>query len=402
MPYAFQGDKGMAGGERNSALAYPQKDARSFTAKLLATTARTLCFASGGREFKWLRCEFRGNLLARRLKKKAQGFNPEGGFHVIANANAISGLARAYRYEIARLASSAGNSLACAPEAASNFLILGQPKNYRRLLANPPYGFREGYRIGLLVTEFETPPKDWDFTFDILHEIWTPSSFSAKGIRQASGLPVKVVPHAVSVSGVQPMQRSVFGIESSQFLGMAIMDLSSCPDRKNPLAHIRAWKAAFGGDSSAHLLIKVRFSKRTRYARKELIAEIGGTQNITLTEALFSDRNISAFQKMADVYISLHRSEGYGLNIHEMLELGKPVIATGWSGNMDYMPRYPRAIPVPFELVPYSDPTFRFPSEGLLWAEADIEAAANALRQVRKCWEAMKARAVRWKTLVEV
>ena len=179
---------------------------------------------------------------------------------------------------------------------------------------------------------------------------------------------------------------------------MAIMDLSSCPERKNPLAHVKAWKLSFGNDPSAHLLMKVRFSKHTQYARKELIEEIGSARNITLTEANFSDHGMSAFQKMADVYLSLHRAEGYGLNIHEMLEIGTPVIATGWSGNMDYMPYYRNAISVPYKLIPYSDPTFHYRGERLIWAEADIEAAANALCQERQRWEAVRRGCAKEKT----
>ncbi len=352
---------------------------------------RALCTTSGRRKFKWLRREIRGKALARNLKKVPGDFNAKGGFHIIANTDRINGLARAYRYEIARLASRGGNLSSRSPEAAPNFLILGQPKDYHRLLAHPPLGFRDGYRIGLLVTEFDTPPRGWDFAFDILHEIWTPSAFSAKAIRKATRVPVKVVPHAVSIPEVPPMPRQLFGVDKNQFLGMAIMDLSSCPERKNPLAHVKAWKLAFGNDPAAHLIMKVKFTRHTRFALKELREAIGAARNISLIEDLFSDADMFAFQRMADVYLSLHRAEGYGLNIHEMLEIGTPVIATGWSGNMDFMLRYPNATAIPFDLVPYSDPTFHFQGEGLLWAEADIEVAAYALEGVKKRWDAAKA-----------
>ncbi len=358
-----------------------------------------LCAASVRRKFKWFRREIRGKILARNLKKVSGHFNPKGGFHIIANAGRVNGLARAYRYEIARLATRGGNLLSCSPEAASNFLILGQPKDYPKLLAQPPLGFRDGYRIGLLVTEFETPPQGWDFAFDILHEIWTPSAFSAKAIRQATRLPVKVVPHAVSVPDTQPMPRQRFGIHEDQFLGMAIMDLSSCPERKNPLAHIKAWKLAFGNDPSAHLIMKVKFAKLTWFARKDLVEAIGGARNISLIDDVFSDADMCGFQRMADVYLSLHRAEGYGLNIHEMLEIGTPVIATGWSGNMDFMPRYENAITVPFKLVPYNDPTFHFQGDNLLWAEADIEAAACALQEAKRDWDSARASAARRRTV---
>jgi glycosyltransferase involved in cell wall biosynthesis len=358
-----------------------------------------LCAASGRRKLKWFRREIRGKILARNLKKASSHFNPKGGFHIVANADRINGLARAYRYEIARLATRGGNLLSCSAEAASNFLILGQPKDYPKLLAQPPVGFRDGYRIGLLVTEFETPPQGWDFAFDILHEIWTPSAFSAKAIRQATRLPVKVVPHAVSVPDAQPMPRERFGVDKGHFLGMAIMDLSSCPERKNPLAHVNAWKLAFGGDPAAHLMVKVKFSQKTLYARRALVKAIGGARNITLIEDVFSDSDMCAFQRMADVYLSLHRAEGYGLNIHEMLEIGTPVLATGWSGNMDFMPRYPNAVSLPFKLVPYNDPTFHFQGQDLLWAEADIETAARALHDVRDEWNSARTAVARRKAV---
>lgn len=345
------------------------------------------------RKLKWLRRAARGKALAQRLQKAPCQFDPQGGMHIIAAANRVNGLSRAYRYEIARLASTAGKPLSCSPEAASTFLILGQPKDYRKLLANPPKGFSDGYRIGLWVTEFEAARPDWEFAFEIVHEIWTPSSFSAKAILSGTTLPVKVVPHAVSVPDVAPMPRAQFGIGGDQFLAMAIMDLSSCPDRKNPLANIRAWKQAFGNDPDAHLLVKVKFSRHTRFARRELAEEIGGARNISVIEAALSDHEMAAFQRMADVYLSLHRAEGYGLCIHEMLEIGTPVIATGWSGNMDFMPRYPHAIAVPFELVPYSDRTSHFQGNGLRWAEADIEEAACALRKVREEWQGARAKA---------
>ena len=128
--------------------------------------------------------------------------------------------------------------------------------------------------------------------------------------------------------------------------------------------------------------MKVKFGKRTQFAKAALLREIGDARNISLVTETFSDEEMTAFQRMADVYLSLHRSEGYGLNIHEMLEIGTPTIATGWSGNMDFMPRYKHAYAVPYKLVPYEDPTRHYSGEGLMWAEADIDAAADMLVQI--------------------
>ena len=325
-------------------------------------------------------------LSVSQIHRKSQcTFNQKSKIVLIGVTDKASGLARAYRYEAQRISHEERSRKTSFSD--QTFLLLGQPRSYKRLLARAPEGFRDGYRIGLWATEFETMPPDWRFAFDVVHEIWTPSEFCAKAIRAATHLPVKIFPHAVSIPDVAAMDRTRFKIGSDQFLGLAIMDLRNCPDRKNPVAHVRAWKMAFGGDPSAHLLMKVRFSPRTQFMKQELLKAIEGAQNISITEIFLSDLEITAFQKMGDVFLSLHRSEGYGLNIREMLEIGIPTIATGWSGNVDFMHLYPNAISVPYELVPYQDRTLHYEGGNLRWAEADVAQAALNLKDIRQNWQ---------------
>lgn len=324
-----------------------------------------------------------GAILAKNLKKQPAQFDSGLPFRFIGDTKSINGLSRAYRYETTKWANQ------CELQGSSErsqVLILGQPWDYPRLLAQTPPWFAEAYRVGLWVWELDQFPADWRFALDIVHEIWTPSSFSAGALSRGTEIPIKVVPHAVQIPAVSPLPRSSFGARDDQFLGMAIMDLETCPDRKNPVAHVKAWSRAFGGDSDAHLLMKVRFKKATRFARNALIKAIGDAANVTLIEETFSDHEMASFQRMADVYLSLHRAEGYGLNIHEMLEIGTPTLATAWSGNMEYMARYPHAVAVPYRLVPYEDPTFAYEGNNLEWAEPDINFAAMALRNIRANW----------------
>ncbi len=332
---------------------------------------------------------WRNRRLAERLKKNETSPDLDHkGYVLIGDTAKPNGLSRAYRYESDRL--SAEGLLS---KSSRNFLILGQPRHYRKILASPPPGFKDGYRIGLWVTEFETFPTDWLFALDLVHEIWTPSSFSERAIRAVTNLPVKVIPHAVRVEDGPSLDRSCFGVQADQFLGLAIMDLGTCPDRKNPLAHIAAWRQAFGDVDRVHLLMKIRIGRNTEFMRTAIHAALKGVRNISLVEEMFNDEDISAFQRMGDVYLSLHRSEGYGLNIHEMLERGTPAIATGYSGNMDFMPRYPHARTVPFHLVPYSDRTRHYRDTGLQWAEPNIAAAAELLRAERNKWKARRCAA---------
>jgi hypothetical protein len=325
-----------------------------------------------------------GAVLARTLAKPEARFDPASPLYVIGDTRSQNGLSRAYRYETARWPRI--DLVETSSPPPRQILIMGQPWDYPRLLAQTPSWFPQTYRIGLWVWELDQFPSDWHFALDIVHEIWTPSTFSANALRRGTDLPIKIVPHAVSVPKTPPLPRARFGLKDDQFLGMAIMDLCACPDRKNPVAHARAWLRAFGEDGSNHLLMKVRFKKGTRFAREALLKEIGRAKNITLVEEIFSDMEMAQFQHMADVYLSLHRAEGYGLNIHEMLEIGTPTVATGWSGNMDYMPKYPHAYPIPYQLVPYVDRTFAYEGQNLFWAEPDVDASAEALIGIQRCW----------------
>ncbi len=337
------------------------------------------------RALRWRFRSLRARLTGLKFRKLDRPFNSKAEIITIGNTDRVSGLARSYRYEMKRLETPGGAGQTRSSD--KTVIILGQPRGYRRLLATAPKGFRTSYRIGLWVTEFDCIPPDWRFALDIVHEIWTPSTFCAKAIRAETDIPVKVVPHSVSIPDVAPMNRRQFGIKPDQFLALAIMDLRNCPDRKNPVAHVRAWKMAFAADPTAHLLMKVRFSHRTQFMKQELLKELDGAENISLTELVLTDLEMTAFQKMGDVFLSLHRSEGYGLNIKEMLEIGVPTIATGWSGNMDFMPLYANAISIRFELVPYADRTFHYEGSNLRWAEADVAHAAAALRDIKRQWQ---------------
>lgn len=345
-------------------------------------------------------------IAARYVKRKDLIRPATGPVLVVGTLDQVSGLGRSYRYEIERLAERhselglidiekdtpetvAAKIASGALPRPATVVLLCQPDAYRRAMRLfPPDFIADAWRIGYWVWEVQKIPQVWRYACNVVHELWTPTTFSAGLLASETGLSIEVKPYAVQVADVPAMDRRRFGVPESAFLGMAIMDLRGCPDRKNPIAHVKAWKLAFGNDPARHLVMKTRFSERTMRVRDCLLKEIGDAGNIQLVEALFSDEEITSFQRMADVYLSLHRSEGYGLNIHECLEMGIPAIATGWSGNMDFMHRYAHAHTVPYKLIPYEDYLHTYEGSGLEWADADIDAAADSLRSVAEAWAA--------------
>jgi glycosyltransferase involved in cell wall biosynthesis len=134
--------------------------------------------------------------------------------------------------------------------------------------------------------------------------------------------------------------KAKFGFSETATTFIFAFNIFSNVLRKNPQAVIAAFKLAFEqGDEDVQLLIKISHfeEQRHRFILDQLKAAIGDDHRITLhTEKLSYDEILSLYAS-ADVYVSLHRSEGFGLGMLESMALGKPVIATAWSGNRDFM-----------------------------------------------------------------
>jgi hypothetical protein len=257
--------------------------------------------------------------------------------------------------------------------AFDNVYFLCQPDVYGticRLLR--PGDVASAYRVGCWVWETPRFPEAWRFAEPLVHEVWTPSEYCAATFRAALDLPVRVVPYAVTAPpdpGID--MRARLGVGRNAFMGLAVMDIRSCPERKNPWAHVRAWKAAFGDDPGAVLVMKLRVGKRTRLVLDELGELIGRAANIRLVADEFTDDEIAALHHAADLYLSLHRAEGYGLNIYEALLLGKRVVATHWSANAEYGPRFPNYVGVPCRTTRYRDWTGHYADGGFEWGDVD-------------------------------
>lgn len=260
------------------------------------------------------------------------------------------------------------------------------------LHANPPqipYLFlslgkqfiKQKYVIAYSVWELPQLPPDWQHNLRFVHHVWCPSEFSAQAFRSATDKPVEVVPHAIEPDKLARPNRRMFAIPEGAFVVLCALHLGSGLTRKNPLAAIRAFKSAFGASDQAFLLVKVSQSEfyPDRLARIE--SEIAGTPNILLMGQALSDLDYWSLLHSVDAVLSLHRSEGFGLVMAQAMALGKVAIATGWSGNMDYMTP-DNSLPVDYSLVPVEDPEGNYRAEGQKWAEPNIEHAARLLRQL--------------------
>ena len=152
--------------------------------------------------------------------------------------------------------------------------------------------------------------------------------------------------------------RGKLGLPADALVVLNVFHLGSAFSRKNPLAAIAAFRKAFGDAPDRVLAIKL-IDNGAQWARRELDAAIAGAGNIRLIEGMLPEADMAGLMAAADIVISLHRSEGFGLVPAQAMALGKPVIATAWSGNLDFMNKDNSAL-VSYSLVPVHDPEGAF------------------------------------------
>ena len=232
--------------------------------------------------------------------------------------------------------------------------------------------------IGYWAWELPVVPPEWHGGQGFVHEIWAPSRFTAAALEPLMPGRVRVVPPALAVAPPTPsaLDRAAFGLPANAVIVLMSFNLASSLERKNPLAAIQAFRAAFGERTDRLLLIKVLHADHAPADFARLV-EAARAPNIRIETRSMPDRDRHALTAASDIVLSLHRSEGFGLVPAEAMMLGRPVIATGWSGNMDYMDRDNAAL-VGYRLVPANDD--RSVYRNASWAEPDQGDAVTHLR----------------------
>lgn len=259
--------------------------------------------------------------------------------------------------------------------------------------ASPPELFEGRYTIGFWWWEVSTLPSDLLPAFELVDEVWVGSEFVRDALAAYTEKPVVVIPFAPQFPVVAPRPREELGLPEG-FLFLFAFDVLSSLERKNPLAIVRAYREAFGPDDGAALLIKSVNGDRALTALEQLRYEARGRPDIAIVDGYMPASVKDEWIASCDCYVSLHRSEGFGLTIAEAMAFGKPVIATAYSGNMTFM-REDNSYLVPFELTTVPGEDALYPA-GAVWADPDVGHAAMLMRRVferRAEAEAVGARA---------
>jgi len=262
-----------------------------------------------------------------------------------------------------------------------NLMCIDAGQHFAVLSQSDVDPFERRYNIGAWAWELPRFPARWYDRFAYYDEIWVGSSFIASAIAPISPVPVIRIPPAMAPSHdvVAPTDEAGWRRRPGEFLFLFMFDVHSHLARKNPLAIVEAFRRAFRPSEPVRLILKCVNADSDTAGFRTLVDRAAGAA-IDIHSGYVSAAALRGLMSSCDAYVSLHRSEGIGLTIADAMGLGKPVIATGWSGNTDFMD-VSNAFPVDYRLVTLEQTVGPYHA-GEVWAEPSIEHAAGLMRHV--------------------
>jgi glycosyltransferase involved in cell wall biosynthesis/2-polyprenyl-3-methyl-5-hydroxy-6-metoxy-1,4-benzoquinol methylase len=243
-----------------------------------------------------------------------------------------------------------------------------------------PRFFRDRHSIGIWWWEVNRFPTRFHDAFTLVHEVWVGSDFIRDALAAETDKDVFTFPVGIEPpTDVVPMPRANLGLPDG-FLFLFSFDFYSRFERKNPLAAVEAFRRAFEPGEGPVLLLKSINGDKQLTDLERLRAAASDRADIVVLDGYLSAAETASLTASCDCYVSLHRSEGFGLTIAEALSHGKPVIATGYSGNLMYMTDETSFL-VPYRLISVPPGVDPYP-EDAQWADPDLDEAARFMRKV--------------------
>ncbi|HEU4853579.1 MAG TPA: glycosyltransferase [Telluria sp.] len=277
-----------------------------------------------------------------------------------------------------------------APFAINLFCLTGFD-TARVALERGPNLFADHFNIGWWPWELPVWPQDWLVAFDLVDEVWAATEFTHRmyktaAARARSRASVTLIPLPASVSRLKPMKRQQLGLPPNRFLFLYVFDFNSYLQRKNPFSTLNAFRLAFDkSDSNVGLVFKTMNSRESNKDWQRFIRECAKDPRVTVLDATLERGEVLGLIDCCDAYVSLHRSEGFGRTLAEAMLLGKPVVGTNFSGNVDFLSMQ-TGFPVRWKPVKVKEGEYPFVSfkDKPWWADASVVDAALQLQAARQ------------------
>jgi glycosyltransferase involved in cell wall biosynthesis len=236
-----------------------------------------------------------------------------------------------------------------------------------------------GPRIGIWGWETNRIPQRWQRAYELVDEIWVYSRFMAENIGAVASVPVIALPPPVQPPA-DAVELTRLGVPDDAFMFLFVFDYMSTIQRKNPVGLIEAFRQAFAPGEGPQLLIKTINAPLRPLAEEAVLWAAHGRTDIRVVDRSLSASERDGLMAACDCYVSLHRAEGFGLTLAEAMAIGKPVIGTGYSGNLDFMNNR-NSFLVDYELGVVGPDCEIYPADGE-WAQPSVEHAAQLIREV--------------------
>ncbi|UYP47989.1 hypothetical protein NEF87_004274 [Candidatus Lokiarchaeum ossiferum] len=261
-----------------------------------------------------------------------------------------------------------------------NLICLNAPRLITYITITVNDFVKTQYNIGYGYWELPILPKKYLKQFKYLDEVWAPSKFIYDTMKQSTDLPVYHMPIPVEFDIPHHISRKDFNLPENKFLFLFSFDMGSSVIRKNPEAVIQSFKKAFNNKNINDVGLIIKFQrmkgiKRFDESYHSLMLHTNAP-NIYIVDELLDREKMLGLINCCDVYISLHRSEGFGLGLAEAMYMGKNVIGTNYSGNVDFM-NADNSCLVPYKLIPVEKNQYPYVEKGSVWAEPELDAAAK-------------------------
>jgi len=241
--------------------------------------------------------------------------------------------------------------------------------------------FKDKYVIGYWPWELPKWPEKYHLAYSLVDEVWASSLYTKEAYKDAP-IPVNYMPMAVSVERLnKKLKRKDFKLPNKNFLFLFVFDFMSYPERKNPFAAIQSFISAFPkGNEKINLILKISNVQKKDPQWKKIKKLCNKDKRIIILDKTYSREQILALFNVCDAYVSLHRSEGFGRTMAEALLLEKPVIATNFSGNIDFI-NTKNAYPVSYQLIKLKKN--QYPAwQQQQWADVNIMDAIKQFKAV--------------------